>query len=133
MCYWGGGGGCILPNFKVKKSVYTDNISMSGRSVTSEAQDNYTKPGLQAEKSRADHCLKAGYRITRQSVIAYPFCIYGVLDFFYPPPVRAKYILGLSLLLQQIGGSLSRVSTKQRTATSRVGHKCRHTKLMPTV
>ena len=23
---------CILPNFKVKKSVYTDKISMSGRS-----------------------------------------------------------------------------------------------------
>ena len=25
---------CILPNFKVKKSVYTDKISMSGRSAS---------------------------------------------------------------------------------------------------
>ena len=27
---------CILPNLKVKKSVYTDKISMSGRSVLGE-------------------------------------------------------------------------------------------------
>ena len=28
-----GGKICILPNLKVKKSVYTDKISMSGRSI----------------------------------------------------------------------------------------------------
>ena len=29
----GGGGICTSPNFKVKKSVYTDKISMNGGSV----------------------------------------------------------------------------------------------------
>ena len=32
---------CILPNFKVKKSVYTDKISMSGRSFSSPVDGNF--------------------------------------------------------------------------------------------
>ena len=66
----------------------------------------YTKPGLQAGKNRAHHkykqntemtdCLQAGYSITRQFVVAV-FCLYLWYARFFPPLVRAKYILGLTL------------------------------------